>query len=105
MSMTQSLQLQSSPTWQRGMQANLFQKSYLPALKETGQWPEMLKGHPYALYMSFTKAAEFSCPALKGWLSLLLQAEFRLKGSPLDQRLVLQELFLSMCAKNLPNKI
>lgn len=100
-----SLQLQSSPTWQRGMQANLFQKSYLPALKETGQWPEMLKGHPYALYMSFSKAAEFSCPALKEWLTLLLQAEFRLKGSPLDQRLVLQELFLSMFATKRPNKI
>ncbi len=100
-----SLQLQSSPTWQRGMQANHFQKSYLPALKETDQWPEMLKGHPYALYMSFSKAAEFSCPALKEWLSLLLQAEYRLKGSPLNQRLVLQELFLSMFAKKRPNKI
>ena len=100
-----SLQLQSSPTWQRGMQANHFQKSYLPALKESGQWPEMLKGHPYALYMSFSKAAEFSCPALKNWLSLLLQAEFRLKGSPLNQKLVLQELFLSMFAKKRPNKI
>lgn len=100
-----SLQLQSSPIWQRGMQANHFQKSYLPALKESGQWPEMLKGHPYALYMSFSKAAEFSCPALKDWLSLLLQAESRLKGSPLDQKLVLQELFLSMFAKKRPNKI
>ena len=97
-----SLQNRSQPLWHRGMNARQFQSDYLPALKETGEWPELLKGHPYALYMSFTTAAEYSCTTLKDWLSLLLQAEYRLKGSPLPQRLVLEELFLTLLGKNQP---
>lgn len=93
-----SLQLQNPPPWQRGMQARQFQDVYLPALKEKGEWLDMLKGHPYALYMSFKKAEEFSCPVLKEWLALLLQADFRLKGSPLPPTLILEELFLAMFA-------
>jgi DNA polymerase-3 subunit delta len=91
-----SLQLQPSPTWRNGLSAKQFQSGYLPALKESGQWQELLKGHPYALYMSFSKAAEFSCNQLKDWLALLLAAEYRLKGSPLPQHIVLEELFISM---------
>ena len=93
-----SMQLQVSPPWQRGMQVRQFQDVYLPALKEKGEWAEVLKGHPYALFMSFSKAEEFSCPQLKEWLALLLKAEFRIKGSPLPQTLLLEELFLSMAA-------
>jgi DNA polymerase-3 subunit delta len=91
-----SFQLRMHPSWHRGMSVQEFQGTYLPALKETGEWADLLKGHPYALYMSFTKAAEFSCPTLKKWLGMLLEAEFRLKGSPLPQHIVLEELFLSM---------
>jgi DNA polymerase-3 subunit delta len=91
-----SLQLQASPRWQRGMQAKAFQEVYLPALKEKGQWAEMLKGHPYALYMGFKKAEEFSCPVLKEWMGLLLRAEYQMKGSPLPPTLFLEELFLTM---------
>ncbi|MDO8946946.1 MAG: hypothetical protein Q7U88_07285 [Desulfocapsaceae bacterium] len=93
-----SMQLQANPSWQRGMQARQFQDVYLPALKEKGEWTEMLKGHPYALFMSFSKAEEFSCPVLKEWLALLLKTEFQLKGSPLPPTLLLEELFLSMFA-------
>ncbi len=91
-----SLQMRSSPLWRTGMNAREFQNNYLPALKKTGEWEEQLKGHPYALFMSFTKASEYSCSILKRWMSMLLKAEFRLKGSPLPQQLVLEELFLSM---------
>ena len=91
-----SLQLCSPPAWQRGMNARQFQQSYLPALKQRGQWGDQLGGHPYALYMSFSKAAEFSCARLKKWLKILLEAEYRLKGSPLPPRLVLEDLFLRM---------
>ncbi len=93
-----SLQLQASPVWQRGMSAKQFQESYLPSLKENGEWGELLKGHPYALYMSFKKAEEFSCPQLKEWMGLLLAADFRLKGSPLPPTLIMEELFLAMFA-------
>lgn len=91
-----SLQMDSSPRWHKGMSAKEFQSSYLPALKANEEWTELLGGHPYALYMSFTKAAEYSCPVLKRWLVMLLTAEFKLKGSPLPPQLVLEELFISM---------
>lgn len=91
-----SLQMRSSPRWYKGINAKEFQSSYLPALKATGEWDDVLGGHPYALYMSFTRAGEYSCPMLKKWLTMLLSAEFKLKGSPLPPRLVLEELFISM---------
>jgi DNA polymerase III subunit delta len=91
-----SIQLQPSPHYQKGMNAKQFQNSYLPSLKESEQWQEHLGGHPYALFMSFSKAADFSCYQLKNWLKLLLEAEFRLKGSPLPPQMVLEELFLSL---------
>jgi len=93
-----SLQMQPEPVYRVGMNAGMFQKEYLPALKKRDEWTDMLKGHPYALFMSFSKAQDFSCTVLKSWLGLLLQAEFRLKGSPLSADLVLEELFLTMLA-------
>ncbi|MFV0438054.1 MAG: DNA polymerase III subunit delta [Desulfopila sp.] len=94
-----SLQLQATPAWHKGMNARQFQSSYLPALKEHGVWPDLLAGHPYALYMSFTKAEDFSCDQLKKYFTLLLGAEFSLKGSHLPQHIVLDELFLTMLKK------
>lgn len=91
-----SLQMQASPAWRKNMNANEFQNSYLPQLRKTEEWSEMLKGHPYALFMSFSKASEYSITGLKLWMELLLQAEFNLKGSPLPAPLVLEELFLTM---------
>ena len=91
-----SLQIQAPPVWKKGMNANEFQNSYLPQLKKRGEWEELLKGHPYALFMSFSKASEYSADGLKSRMELLFQAEFRLKGSPLPASLVLEELFLTM---------
>ncbi len=91
-----SIQLQPEPLWRRGMSAREFQQSYLPALKSDARWQGMLDGHPYALYMNFTRATELSCAALKEWLAMLLAAEFQLKGAPLPPRLVLEELFLRL---------
>jgi DNA polymerase-3 subunit delta len=91
-----SLQMRPTPAWRRSMNAKEFQNSYLPELKLQGEWGDMLKGHPYALFMSFTKASEYSCSGLKRWLAMLLEAEFRLKGSPLPAQLILEELFLAM---------
>jgi len=91
-----SLQMQASPAWRRNMNANEFQNSYLPQLRKSEEWSELLKGHPYALFMSFSKASEYSITGLKSWMELLFRAEFRLKGSPLPAPLVLEELFLTM---------
>jgi len=90
------LQMQSSPPWRQGMNANQFQNSYLPQLRETGEWEELLKGHPYGLFMSFSIATKYSISGLKQWMKLLLDAEFRLKGSPVPPQLILEELFLGM---------
>ncbi len=95
-----SLQLRPSPVWHKGMSARQFQEKYLPALKTSDDWKDILAGHPYALFMSFSKAAEFSCSHLQELLALLLEAEFRLKSSPLSSHLVLEELFITMMTGN-----
>jgi len=84
------------PAWVRNMNSNSFQNQYLPVLKEKGVWSELLKGHPYALFMSFSKASEFSLPGLKKALTLVLEAEYRLKGAPIPHNIVLEELLLSL---------
>lgn len=91
-----SLQMREFPAWRSGMNARDFQNTYLPALKAEEEWGELLQGHPYALFMSFSKASEYSCSGLKRWLAMLLDAEFRLKGSPLPPQLVIEELLLAM---------
>lgn len=90
-----SLQNRETPPWS-AMSSNDFQKIYLPALKETGVWPDLLKGHPYALYVGFNKASQQSSDNLKKALTLLLEAEFKLKGSPIPGRIVIEELLLSL---------
>jgi DNA polymerase III subunit delta len=91
-----SLQLLPHPAWSRSMNSAQFQNSYLPALKDTGRWPELLKGHPYALFMSFAKAADWSPSTLKRCLTRLMEAEFRLKGAPLPAQIILEEMLVSM---------
>lgn len=90
------LQLTLEPRWRRGMRADEFQKNYLPAIKASGSWQDLLAAHPFALYRLFTKASEFSCAGLRHWLTLLLEAEYRLKGSGLPEQLILEELILTM---------
>ncbi len=91
-----SLMLSPEPPWTRNMNAGSFQNHYLPALKEQGVWGDLLGGHPYALFMSFSKASEFSIAVLKKALSLVLDAEYRLKGSPIPPAIVLETLLLSL---------
>ena len=89
------LQTLETPRWSP-MSSNDFQNSYLPALKETGTWPDLLKGHPYALYQGFRKAAPQAPATLKKSLALLLEAEFKIKSSPVPDRIILEELLLSL---------
>jgi len=91
-----ALQSLDKPIWSVQMPSSEFQQIYLPALKETGAWPELLKTHPYALYMGFGKAAHLEQETLIRSLSLLLEAEFKLKGSPVPGRIVLEELLISL---------
>lgn len=91
-----ALQEQPSLQFQSSMSAASFQQICLPRLKEREQWKKELSGHPFALYMQFKSAANYSLPVLAGWMKLLLDAEFRLKGSPIAPAIVLQHLILSM---------
>jgi DNA polymerase-3 subunit delta len=91
-----TMQLLPDPVFQKGMNARYFQDNYLPRLQKKNEFQEMLKGHPYALFMSFSKAAEYSCSTLKLWLEQLLLAEYRLKGSGLPERVVLEQLLISL---------
>jgi len=78
----------------------LFQQQCLPALKQNERWKKELSGHPYAVYMQFKTSSVFSLATLKSWLGLILAAEIRLKGSPIDTDTVLQHLILSMLPVN-----
>lgn len=91
-----ALQEQPDLQFQPSMSAAAFQQSCLPCLKEREQWKKELGGHPYALYMQFKTAAQFPLTVLTNWMHLLLQAEFRLKGSPIAAATILQHLILSM---------
>lgn len=91
-----TIQLQPTPIYQKGMNARQFQEHYLPQLKENQEWKDLLAGHPYAVFMGFAKAAEFSCSTLKFLLGELLQAEYRLKGSGLPERMVLEHLIVAL---------
>ncbi len=91
-----SIQISSSPPWRNGMQFKEFQSRYLLALNKNKDWAPSLTGHPYALFINFSKASEFSCNELKDRLQRILNAEYRLKGSPLSSKIILEELLLSM---------
>ncbi len=82
------------------MPPKLFQQQCLPALKQNERWKKELSGHPYAVYMQFKTASAFSLATLKSWLRLILEADMRLKGSPIDADTVLQHLVLSMLTAN-----
>lgn len=95
-----SIQSRRQPAWSPRLSANDFQNNYLPALKETGLWPDLLKGHPYGLWVGFNNASKFSIDRLKRSLGMLLEAEYKLKGSPVPGRLVVEELLLSLLVLN-----
>ncbi len=93
-----ALQEQPEFAYSPSMSAATFQRQCLPRLKERQQWAEELKGHPYALYMQFKTASAFPLPVLRRWMRLLLAAEMRLKGSPVEAATVLHHLLFAMLA-------
>jgi DNA polymerase-3 subunit delta len=89
-----SLRHGGPPDYVEGMTFAVFQKGYLPALKTAKeQWLSQLPTHPYALYMMFTKAGKYSVSRLGATMTVLLDAEFKLKSSALPPLLVLEHFF------------
>jgi DNA polymerase-3 subunit delta len=78
------------------MSPALFQQQCLPRLKNNPQWKKELSGHPYAVYMKFKTASAFKLSTLKNWMALILQADFRLKGSPVASDTVISNLIINM---------
>lgn len=91
-----TIQHQSTPAYHRNMTPKQFQDNYLPQLKQFPEWQEILKGHPYGLFMSFSKAAEFSCSNLKSYMAMLLSVEYSMKGSGMSERILLEYLLVSI---------
>lgn len=73
-----------------------FQQQCLPMLKQQEPWSKEFAGHPYALFQQYKTAAGCSLPLLTHWMHLLLEADLRLKGSPIAPATVLQHLLFSM---------
>jgi DNA polymerase-3 subunit delta len=92
-----SFRKQSRPVFVEGMSYGAFQKGYLAQLKaEKEELVKSLPNHPYALFMMFEKAGKHSIQHLVKGLRKLLEAEFRLKSSPLPGQLVFENFLFEM---------
>ncbi len=92
-----SFRKQSSPVFVEGMSYGAFQKGYLAQLKaEKEELLKSLPNHPYALFMMFEKAGKHSIQHLVKGLRKLLEAEFRMKSSPLPGQLVFENFLFEM---------
>ncbi len=86
------------PAFVQGMTYPVFQKGYLPELKNCRQeWLAELPNHPYALYMMFDKAKKITLGKLLNWMRDLLSVELSLKSSGQPAKLVLDRfLFMAL---------
>jgi DNA polymerase-3 subunit delta len=92
-----SFRKQPSPVFVEGMSFGSFQKGYLAQLKsEKEELIKTLPNHPYALFMMFEKAGKHSIRQLVKGLRELLEAESRLKSSPLPGQLVFENFLFEM---------
>lgn len=96
--LVRSMQEIASPAYTKSLSFQNFQNNYLPKLKEgRDEWSTLLwKNHPYGLYMLFRQAAQFRCEDLQDGLKELLAAEYRMKGSPIDSRLIMDSLLFNL---------
>lgn len=79
--------------WRRGMSYSQFQQIILK------QTVPMLTRNPYGDYMSFQRADKFSLTALRRYMSEICEADFRLKSSGGNPRLVMERLVLNLCLR------
>ena len=77
--------------WCSGMSFEEFQRRLL----QDGTL--VVSGHPYAAYMNFKNAEDFTTRELLRYLELVYRADIRLKSSGNPPRLVMERLVLEMC--------
>jgi DNA polymerase-3 subunit delta len=93
-----SLQEVKSPAYTKSLSFPIFQKDYLPKIKDgREEWTSLLwKSHPYGLFMLFQQAARFRSEDLQEGLEELLTAEYRMKSSSIDSRLIMDSLLFNL---------
>jgi DNA polymerase-3 subunit delta len=91
LSARQLLETDFARVWKRGMSYQQFQQTVLP------QRAPLLTRNPYADYMYFQRAERFSLADLRVYMEGIFDADFRLKSSGSQARLVLEKLLLGMC--------
>ncbi|MGW8161506.1 MAG: DNA polymerase III subunit delta, partial [Desulfobulbales bacterium] len=101
--LVRSLQEIQSPAYTKSFSFPAFQNNYLPKIKEgRDEWTNLLwKNHPYGLFMLFKQAAQFTCEDLQKGLREILTAEYRMKGSQIDSRLVMDNLLFKLMKQKL----
>jgi DNA polymerase III subunit delta len=77
--------------WKRGLTYQQFQQNVLK------QGAPILTRNPYADYMCFQRADQFSLGELRACLTSSYQADLRLKSTGNNPRLVMEKLILNMC--------
>lgn len=80
--------------WRRGMSFAQFQQSILKL-----NIP-MLTRNPFADYMLFQRADKLSFSALRRYMAELCAADFRLKSSGGNPRLVMERLIINLCLQS-----
>jgi DNA polymerase-3 subunit delta len=92
-----SLQGLEQPRYTPDFSFQIFQNQYLPALRKGREdWTTLWAGHPYGLFLLFKQTVRFTSNGLQMGLRELLKAEYRLKGSQLPPRLVLEDLLFNL---------
>lgn len=100
-----SMRDQENPSYSPGQSFPAFKGGYLERLKKsTPNWPKDLPSHPYAIYMMFLKVENFRTGELVRALSELLAAEYRLKGSGLPEKIILEDLFFRLLSREYPGR-
>ena len=91
LSARQLLETDLARVWKRGMSYQQFQQTVLK------QSTPLLTRNPYADYMCFQRAERFSVADLSSYMEGLFDADFRLKSSAGQPRMVMEKLILGMC--------
>ena len=84
--------------WKRGMSFAQFQQTVLK------QGAPLVARSPYADYTCFQHAERFTLTDLRSYMERLFDADFRLKSSGNQPRLVMEKLILDMCLGGHPSK-
>jgi DNA polymerase III subunit delta len=77
--------------WKRGLTYQQFQQNVLK------QGAPILSRNPYADYMCFQRADQFSLGELRACLTTSYETDLRLKSTGNDPRLMMEKLVLNMC--------